>query len=178
MSDWIDDVADLIFESSFMTLATADGDGVPWASPVEFVCDEGLRFYWHSVIDARHSKNVRARAFAAFSIYDSTYVAMDGQPIALYGEGAVEEFHRSDLEELLPSFERWISWRDAGRTTPRQRRGDPTDHDSPWRVYRLSPAELYALNPGEHPEHGWPASWRVSVDLRESFTRAYRSRLV
>lgn len=177
MSDWIDDVTSLLFESSFMTLATADGDGQPWVSPVEFLCDEGLRFYWVSVTDARHSQNVRENPRAALSIYDSTYVPLDGQPTALYGEGSVEEFHRSDLEELLPSFERWMSWRDAGRETPRPGRGDRFDGGSPWRFYRLTPATLYALNPGEHPEHGWPASWRVPVDLTESFSRTYRSRL-
>lgn len=175
--DWIDDVTELIFASSFMILATADGDGLPWVTPVEFVCDEDLRFYWNSVIDARHSENVRANPRAALSIYDSTYGAMDGQPTALFGEGLVDEFHRSDLDELLPSFERWIAWRDTGRTTPRSRRGDPIDSDSPWRLYRLTPATLYALNPGEHPEHGWPASWRVPVDLADSYSRAYRSRL-
>jgi general stress protein 26 len=177
VGDWIEDVTSLIFESSFMTLATVDGDGLPWVSPVEFVCDEDLRFYWNSVIDSRHSQNVRVNPLAALSIYDSTYVAMDGQPTALYGEGSVEEFHRSELEDLLPSFERWIAGRDAGRTAPRARRGDPIDGDSPWRFYRLTPTTLYALDPGEHPEHGWPASWRVPVDLTDSFSSAYRSRL-
>jgi hypothetical protein len=60
--DWIDDVAELVFDSSFMILATADGDALPWVTPVEFLCDEDLRFYWNSVIDARHSENVRAGA--------------------------------------------------------------------------------------------------------------------
>jgi len=175
--DWIDDVTELIFESSFMTLATADGDGLPWVTPVEFVCDEELRFYWNSVIDARHSENVRANARAALSIYDSSYVPLDGQPTALYAEGPVEEFRRPDLAELLPSFERWIAWRDKGRTTRRSDRGSPIDSDSPWRFYRLTPTTVYALNPGEHPNHGWPASWRVPVDLAGSYSRAYRSRL-
>lgn len=45
VKDWIEDVTEILFESAFMTLATADGKGLPWASPVEFVCDEDLRFY-------------------------------------------------------------------------------------------------------------------------------------
>lgn len=72
MNDSIDDVTSIIFERSFMTLATADSDGLPWASPVEFACDEDLRFYWVSGIDVRHSQNVRANPRAAPSIYDST----------------------------------------------------------------------------------------------------------
>ena len=177
MTDWIEDVTSLIFESSFMTLATTDGDGLPWVSPVEFVCDEDLSFYWVSVIDARHSRNVRASPRAALSIYDGAYVPLDGEARALYGEGSVEEFHRSDLEEVLPSFERWIAWRDADRATPRPRGGGSFDGDSPWRFYRMRAPKLYALDPSGHPEHGWPASWRVPVDLTDSFSRAYRSRL-
>jgi len=177
MNDWIEDVTSLIFTSNFMTLATTDSDGLPWVSPVEFVCDEDLRFHWFSVIDARHSQNARANPRAALSIYDCTYIPMSGEPQALYGEGSVEEFHHCDLEVLLPSFERWISWRDAGRKTPRPRRADRFNGDSPWRVYRVNLAKLYALHPNWHPEHGEPASWRVPVDLTESFSRAYRSRL-
>ena len=175
MNDWIDDVTNLIFTSSFMTLATADSDGLPWVSPVEFACDEDLRFYWFSPIDARHSQNVLANPRAALSIYDCTITPIVGAAQGLYGEGSVEEFHRSDLAGLLPSIERWISWRDAGRKTPRPR-ADQFD-DSLWRVYRVNAAKLYALHPNGHPEHGKLVEWRVPVDLTDSFSRAYRSRL-
>jgi hypothetical protein len=177
MDDLIEDVTRLLFESSFMTLATADDDGVPWVSPVEFACDEDLRFYWFSPIDTRHSQNVRANPQAALSIYDCTYVPLEGHPTALYGEGPVEEFRQSELEAALPGLQRWISWRDAGRRTPRPRPRDRSGEGSPWRVYRLRPAHLFALHREDHPEHGALASWRVPVDLADSFARAYRSRL-
>lgn len=175
MNDWIEDVTSLLFTSNFMTLATADGDGLPWVSPVEFACDEDLRFYWYSAVDARHSQNVRANARAALSIYDCTLTPFVRAAQGLYGEGSVEEFHPSDLEALLARIESWISWRDAGRKTPRPRRVD--DSDSPGRFYRLNPAKLYALDPSGHPEHGTRFEWRVPVDLTDSFSRAYRSRL-
>lgn len=115
-----------------MTLATADGDGLPWASPVEFVCDEALRFHWASHRNARHSRNVRANPRAAASIYDSGQapgVRADVQ--GPYAEGPVEEFRPSELEAVLPSLARWIEWRDAGRTTARSRaRGDQFGDDS------------------------------------------------
>ncbi len=80
MDDLIEDVTRLIFESSFMTVATADDDGVPWISPVELACDEELQFYWFSSIATRHSQNVRANPQAALSIYDCTYVPLEGHP--------------------------------------------------------------------------------------------------
>jgi nitroimidazol reductase NimA-like FMN-containing flavoprotein (pyridoxamine 5'-phosphate oxidase superfamily) len=79
MNDWIEEVTSLLFTSNFMTLATADGDGLPWVSPVEFACDEDLRFYWYSAFDARHSENVRANPRAALSIYDCTLRAYPGR---------------------------------------------------------------------------------------------------
>jgi hypothetical protein len=108
---------------------------------------------------------------------DRSTVPLEGPPTALYGEGPVEEFHQSELEAVLPSLQRWISWRDAGRKTPRPRPRDRSDEDSPWRVYRVHPAHLFALHPDDHPEHGQLASWRVPVDLTDSFARAYRFRL-
>ena len=155
--------------------ATGDSDGLPWVSPVEFACDEDLRFYWFSAIDARHSQNVRANPRAALSIYDCTQTPLSRAAQGVYGEGSVEEFHRSELEPLLPSIERWISWRDAGRKTPRPRRPDQLDGDSPFRFYRVTAAKLYALHPNGHPAHGKPFEWRVPVDLTDSFSRAYRS---
>ncbi len=177
MSDWTEDLTRIVFDSSFMTLATADSDGLPWASPVEFACDEALRFYWVSVTDARHSQNVRANPRAALSIYDSTQTPGVGAVQGLYGEGSVEELDRSDLEALLPSLNRWIAWRDAGRKTPRRLRADQFDGDTPWRFYRVNAAKLYGLDPNGHPEYGQLVDWRVPVDLTNSFSRAYRSRL-
>jgi uncharacterized protein YhbP (UPF0306 family) len=176
MSDWTDVLADILFKSSFMTLATADKEGLPWASPVEFACDEGLRFYWWSVIHARHSQNIRANPRAALSIYDSTQLAgVLGAVHGLYAEGPVEELSPDELAAVQPSLTRWIAWRDLARTTPRTSRPGPDAPDSPWRFYRIAPTQLYALDPVLSAEH-W-ADWRRPVDLTDSFSRAYRSRL-
>lgn len=179
MDDWIDDITQLIFNSSFMTLATADGEALPWASPVEFVCDETLRFYWASHADARHSRNLRSNPRAALSIYDSTQTpGVRGEAQGLYAEGPVEELHRADLEGVLPSLDRWTVWRDAGRAAPRPGSSVELFADgTPWRMYRLTPTRMFALNPAGHPDFPGVRVWRAPVDLTASFTRAYRSRL-
>lgn len=161
-----------------MTLATADNDGLPWASPVEFVCDEVLRFYWLSMVDARHSKNIRENPRAAFSIYDCTQTPAVNAVQGLYGEGPVEELLSSDLEEHQPSISRWISWRDAARKTPRPQDAErPDNADSQWRFYRIDPTDLYALDPAVLVD-GRLTDSRVPVDLTESFMRAYRTRMM
>ncbi|HKH39752.1 MAG TPA: pyridoxamine 5'-phosphate oxidase family protein [Rubrobacter sp.] len=48
----------------YATLATADAEGRPWASPVWFAHDGYRDFFWVSRPEARHSRNVAARASA------------------------------------------------------------------------------------------------------------------
>src|SRR5262245_48183692 len=55
-----------------MTLATADADGRPWASPVWFAHEPYETFLWMSQPDARHSRNIAARSEIAIVIFDST----------------------------------------------------------------------------------------------------------
>ncbi|HWM22686.1 MAG TPA: pyridoxamine 5'-phosphate oxidase family protein, partial [Ilumatobacteraceae bacterium] len=45
----------------YMTLATADESGVPWASPVWFASADYRAFFWVSAPGARHSRNLAAR---------------------------------------------------------------------------------------------------------------------
>jgi len=179
MSDLTDELTKILFSSSFMTLATSDRDGQPWVTPVEFVCDEAMRFYWTSLVDARHSRNVRANPRAALAIYDSRQTpGVRAEAQGLYAEGSVEEFHSADLEAVLPSLSRWIEWRDAARGVPRApATAGPSGDETRWRQYRLTATTLYALDPGGHPDFPGMRVWRASVDLADSFSRAYRSRL-
>ena len=67
----------LIDEGWYMTLATADADGLPWASPVWYA-HEGYRdFVWVSRPDARHSVNLDQRPELAIVIFDSSLSRMD-----------------------------------------------------------------------------------------------------
>ena len=52
----------IIDEIFFMTLATVDAQGVPWATPVWFAHAEYSEFLWVSRPDTRHSQNIAATA--------------------------------------------------------------------------------------------------------------------
>jgi len=178
LRDLIDDVTAILFESAFMTLATVDGKGVPWATPVEFVCDEELRFYWTSLADSRHSQNVRENPRAALSIYDSTQTSgVRAEIQGVYAEGPAAELTAEEAEAVRPSLGRWLRWRDARRPRRAPRPDEPTVDDAPWRTYRLTPTRMYAQDPRGHPSIPGVRVWRVELDLRESFSREYRSRL-
>jgi nitroimidazol reductase NimA-like FMN-containing flavoprotein (pyridoxamine 5'-phosphate oxidase superfamily) len=61
----------VIDSNQFMTIATADGEGVPWVSPVWFASEEHREFFWVSDPEARHSTNIAARPRVAIVIFDS-----------------------------------------------------------------------------------------------------------
>jgi nitroimidazol reductase NimA-like FMN-containing flavoprotein (pyridoxamine 5'-phosphate oxidase superfamily) len=58
--------------NAYMTLATADADGRPWASPVWFAHEGYGEFFWVSRPDTRHSRNLVTRPSVAIVIFDST----------------------------------------------------------------------------------------------------------
>lgn len=179
MSDLADDVTRILFESSFMTLATSDASGTPWAIPVEYACDKHGRFYWSSLVEARHSRNVRVNPRAAASIFDSTQVpGVHAEAQGIYVEGSVEEFRDDDLADVRPSLRRWLQVRRAAQpSTAPEPPASPDFDESAWRTYRLSPSGIYALDPAGHPDFPGIRVWRVRLELADSFAREYRSRI-
>jgi pyridoxamine 5'-phosphate oxidase-like protein len=71
---------EIIDAGRYMVLATADADGVPWASPVWFAHDGYRSFLWVSRPDTRHSLNLAVRPELSIVIFDS------GAPVGT-GEG-------------------------------------------------------------------------------------------
>jgi hypothetical protein len=67
--------------SPYMTLATADAEGVPWATPVWYATEDRRDFYWVSDPEARHSRNIAARPRIAIVIFDSTVTPGDADAV-------------------------------------------------------------------------------------------------
>ena len=59
-----------IDDASYMTLATADDAGRPWASPVWYAHAGSREFFWVSAPEARHSRNPQAQGGRAWSLAD------------------------------------------------------------------------------------------------------------
>jgi hypothetical protein len=66
------DARALIDRNQYLTLATSDADGRPWASPVWFAHEEYTEFLWVSRPDARHSLNIKARSAVGIVVFNST----------------------------------------------------------------------------------------------------------
>jgi general stress protein 26 len=61
----------IVDRASYMTLATADADGRPWASPVWFAHDGYRELFWVSAPGAWHSLNISVRPEVSIVIFDS-----------------------------------------------------------------------------------------------------------
>ena len=77
-----DDIARAILDAGiYAVLATADADGVPWASPVWFAKEDYRELYWVSYPGARHSQNIAVRPQIAIVVFDSTVPSGTGQGV-------------------------------------------------------------------------------------------------
>jgi nitroimidazol reductase NimA-like FMN-containing flavoprotein (pyridoxamine 5'-phosphate oxidase superfamily) len=131
-------VARLIIDSNrYMTLATADDDGMPWASPVWYAPTEYREFYWVSSPEATHSLNLAVRPQLAIVIFDSHQA---GRWNALYMSAVAEEL--VDVDEGIEIFYR----RGEAQGLRRWTRDDvlpPARH----RLYRATASEQFVLDP-------------------------------
>jgi nitroimidazol reductase NimA-like FMN-containing flavoprotein (pyridoxamine 5'-phosphate oxidase superfamily) len=92
----------IIDAARFMTLATADADGTPWACPVWFATAGYSELVWVSSPDARHSRNLAARSELGIVIFDSTVTPGEGQ--AVYMAARAEQLEGDALAAGLAAF--------------------------------------------------------------------------
>jgi pyridoxine/pyridoxamine 5'-phosphate oxidase len=140
---------EVIDSNQYMTLATADADGRPWASPVWFAHESYARFLWVSKPEARHSRNLATRPQAGIVIFDST-VRMGGAR-AVYLEAAVELVEEDEAGRDIDVFSRRSEELGGPEWTVEEIRPP-----APLRLYRASASAHYVL--GEDDE-------RTGVDL-------------
>jgi nitroimidazol reductase NimA-like FMN-containing flavoprotein (pyridoxamine 5'-phosphate oxidase superfamily) len=136
----------IIDANSFMTLATADGEGRPWASPVWYAPSAYREFFWASSPDATHSRNLRARPEVAVVIFDSHRT---GGWNAVYLSAVAEELEEPD--EGIEIFSARSEAQGFGPWT-RERVLPPARH----RLYRATASEHFVLDPHDQ---------RLPVDL-------------
>jgi hypothetical protein len=88
--------------NDYLTLATADAVGTPWASPVWFAHESYSTFVWISRPTARHSQNLAVRPEVAIVVFDSTVRPGEGRGVYLDAvAGPVDD---ADLERRLATY--------------------------------------------------------------------------
>jgi nitroimidazol reductase NimA-like FMN-containing flavoprotein (pyridoxamine 5'-phosphate oxidase superfamily) len=126
----------IVARERYMTLATADADGEPWASPVWFAPDGSGGFVWVSAPEARHSRNIAARPQVAIVIFDSHIRPGEGEGVYLSATAA--EVDPTALDEPLAAY----AARSRAQGLADWSRADvlpPARH----RLYRATPTAAY-----------------------------------
>jgi pyridoxine/pyridoxamine 5'-phosphate oxidase len=83
------DLEAIVDANQYMTLATADSDGLPWASPVWYATADRREFLWVSAPQARHSRNLAVRPEVGIVIFDSTQPPNTGEGVYLSATAAL-----------------------------------------------------------------------------------------
>jgi hypothetical protein len=76
---------EIIDESRYLVLATADATGRPWSSPVYFAHLGHAEFFWVSSPEVRHSRNIAVRPEVGIVVFDSRVAIGTGQGAYMSG---------------------------------------------------------------------------------------------
>lgn len=126
----------------YMTIATADADGRPWATPVWYAAASPTEFLWVSAPDARHSRNLADRPDVAVVIFDWTVPI--GSAEGVYMDAVAEQLVGSELERAIEVYS--LRSQDVGA-----RAWTVADVTPParLRLYRAVASATYVLGPGD-----------------------------
>ena len=76
----------IIRNNIYLTLATTDKKGKPWASPVYYKTDDKFNFYFISQTNSVHIKNILKNTNVSFAIFDSRQPAGQGNGVQRLGK--------------------------------------------------------------------------------------------
>lgn len=127
----------IIDGNRFMTLATADEHGSPWASPVWYSPVAYRKFLWVSSPEALHSRNLALRSELAIVIFDSHE---PGGWKALYMTAVAEQL--AEVDDAIQVFSRHGEAQGL-RAWSREDVVSPARH----RLYRAKVSEHFVLDP-------------------------------
>ena len=144
MTDLAVTAGEIIDESLYMVLGTADEAGRPWVSPVYFAVSGYSEFFWVSLPDARHSRNLAVRPEVSIVVFDSGVPIGTGQGV--YMAARAEELSGSELERGIEVFSQrgqehgGRAWSAADVQVP-----------APHRLFRASVTQHWTLDPTAKP---------------------------
>jgi hypothetical protein len=124
--------------SRYMTIASADADGTPWATPVWFAPHGPDGLLWVSDPGARHSRNIAVRPQVAIVVFDSCFAPADAAGLYLTAEAAqadpasIAAFSRESVAQGLAAWS-----------------VEDVTGDAPHRLYRATILERWELGPGD-----------------------------
>jgi nitroimidazol reductase NimA-like FMN-containing flavoprotein (pyridoxamine 5'-phosphate oxidase superfamily) len=144
MTDLAATAREIIDRTMYMVLGTADEAGRPWVSPVYFAVRQYSDFYWVSLPDVQHSRNVAGRPEVSIVVFDSGVPIGTGQGV--YMSARAQELAAEELERGIEVFAR-RSEEHGGRPWS----ADDVTPPAPHRLYRASVDRHWMLDKEAKP---------------------------
>ena len=132
---------EIIDANLYMTLATADREGRPWASPVYYAVAGYREFVWVSDPGTTHSRNLAARPELAIVIFDSRQLINTGRGV--YMSAVAEPVGAADLDRALELFSQRSERHGGGAWTREQ-----LEPHAVLRLYHATATEHSIIGPG------------------------------
>jgi hypothetical protein len=140
----------IINANLYLVLATADGTGRPWSSPVYFAHDGYAEFFWVSAPEAAHSRNIAARPQVGIVIFDSHAPIGTGQGV--YMSAVAGQVVGDDVTRGIETFSR----RSLAHGSAEWTRND-VEADKSLRLFRAVADSYSILAKDGRPDHRIPA---------------------
>jgi nitroimidazol reductase NimA-like FMN-containing flavoprotein (pyridoxamine 5'-phosphate oxidase superfamily) len=148
----------IIDGNRYMTIATIDDDGRPWATPVYFSPGGYREMYWISSPETKHSRNIATRPDVSIVVFDSS-VAIGGAE-ACYMQARAEEVAEPTEDQCAIAFRpRFEGVKSFGPNDLRA--------SAKLRLYRASVSRFWVLIRADDPVWGRGTDSRVAVTLRD-----------
>lgn len=124
----------IINKIRYITLATVSEQAQPWGTPVLAAFDDDYNFYWTSMVETRHSQNIRINPAIYFTIFDSTVAP--GENEAVYVQATASEL--SDSSEIEKAATLVYGRKNKAVPMAKDFMGD-----SPKRLYKATPEKVW-----------------------------------
>ncbi len=98
--DHVAKAKEIIANIRYVTIASASNDGEPWGTPVLAAFDEAYNFYWTSLNNTQHSKNIQENPRVYLTCFDSTALPGDGGGVYVKAR-AVEMTDPAEIEQAI-----------------------------------------------------------------------------
>lgn len=132
----------IIKGSRFLSLATTNGKGEVWATPLSYSTDEDYNFYITTALDSVHIDHVRENPYVAFSIFDSARRVSDIDGVQI--RGLMGEVERSRLPEVVKQYYLQVFPEPDERAEWEAPWEHFTEDDFPvYRFFQIVPLEIY-----------------------------------
>jgi nitroimidazol reductase NimA-like FMN-containing flavoprotein (pyridoxamine 5'-phosphate oxidase superfamily) len=146
----------VIDSNRYMTIASLDEDGAPWATPVYFCPDGYGRLYWISSPETRHSRNIAKAPDVSIVVFDSSVEI--GHAEAVYMRARAEEVAAPTEEDCARAFRpRFQGVKNFGPDELRSPAG--------LRLYRAAVDQHWVLIRANDPVWGRGKDTRLAVSL-------------